>query len=93
MRMPTSGEAVMALSPRALGADDVLDLPLPEDVSGYEFVDGVPVPVMPASPVHGELIIEVGRRLKNHVLERGVAGKVYSESGFVLGLRRDPERM
>lgn len=80
-------------SPAALTADDVLDLPLPNGVSGYEFVDGQPVPVMPASAIHGELIIEVGRRLANHVIERRLPGKVYSDAGFVLGLRHDRERM
>lgn len=74
-------------------ADDVLDLPLPNGVSGYEFVDGQPVPVMPASAIHGELIVEVCRRLANHVIERRLPGKVYSDAGFVLGLEHDPERM
>jgi Uma2 family endonuclease len=83
----------MATHPRALSADRVLDLPVPGDLIGYEFVDGRAVPVTPASPIHGELIIEVGRRLANHVRERGLRGKVYSDAGFVLGLARDPERM
>jgi Uma2 family endonuclease len=83
----------MATDPRILTADDVLDLPLPDNVEGYEFVDGRAVPVMPASPIHGRLIIEVGRRLGNHVIEHELGGAVYSDSGFVLGLRHDPERM
>ena len=49
----------MASSPRALTVDDVLDLPLPNGISGYEFVDGKPVPVTPASRTHGRLIVEV----------------------------------
>lgn len=80
-------------STSAFTADDVLDLPLPDGVSGYEFVDGQPVPVMPASAIHGELIVEVCRQLANHVIERRLRGKVYSDAGFVLGLRGDPERM
>ncbi|MGQ0813077.1 MAG: Uma2 family endonuclease [Gemmatimonadota bacterium] len=83
----------MATNPNALTADDVLDLPLPNGVSGYEFVDGQPVPVMSGSPIHGELIIEVGARLWNHVKQAGLPGKVWSDAGFVLGLRRDRERM
>lgn len=47
----------MARNATIITADDVLDLPVPEGVSGYELVDGRPVPVMPASPLHGELIV------------------------------------
>jgi Uma2 family endonuclease len=83
----------MATQPHALSADDVLDLPLPNGVSGYEFVDGRPVPVTHGSLIHGELIVEVSRVLANFVIEHGLPGKVYSDSGFVLGLRRDRERM
>lgn len=74
-------------------ADDVLELPKPDDINGYEFVDGQPVPVMPASPIHGRLIVEVARLLANHVIEHRLAGKVYSDAAFVLGLPHDPERM
>ena len=83
----------MATHPRVLTADDVLDLPVPNGLLGFEFVDGRPVPVTPASLTHGALIIEVGRRLANHVIEHGIAGTVYSDAGCVLGLRRDRERM
>ncbi|MBI4544086.1 MAG: Uma2 family endonuclease [Gemmatimonadetes bacterium] len=83
----------MATSPAAFTADDMLDLPLPDGVSGYEFVDGRPVPVMPASPIHGRLIVEVARLLANYVIEHRLPGTVYSDAGFVLGLRHDRERM
>jgi Uma2 family endonuclease len=83
----------MATNPNTFTVDDVLDLPLPNGVSGYEFVDGQPVPVMPASPIHGELIVEVARLLANYVIEHGLPGKVWSDAGFVLGLARDRERM
>jgi Uma2 family endonuclease len=83
----------MATDPRILTADDVLDLPVPDDAIGYEFVDGRPVPVMPASPIHGRLTAEVTRRLANHVNEHRLPGTVYHDAGFVLGLRRDPERV
>lgn len=83
----------MATNPTPLTADDVLGLPVPDGAIGYEFVDGRPVPVMPASPVHGELIVEVAYRLRRYVEEAGLPGKVWSDAGFVLGLRRDRERM
>jgi Uma2 family endonuclease len=83
----------MATNPKPITADDVLDLELPEGAIGYEFVDGRPVPVMPASPIHGELIAKVCHRLVAHVGQAGLSGKVWSDPGFVLGLRRDRERM
>jgi Uma2 family endonuclease len=83
----------MVSDPRSLTADDVLDLAVPDDAIGYEFVDGRPVPVMPASFTHGHLAAEIARRLGNHVIEHGMAGSVCNDCGFVLGLDRDPERM
>jgi Uma2 family endonuclease len=76
-----------------LTADDVLDLPVPDDAIGWEFVDGQPVPVMPASPIHGRLIVKVACLLENHVVRHGLTGTVYSDSGFVLSLPWDRERM
>jgi Uma2 family endonuclease len=83
----------MATNPHILTADDVLELPDPEGGIGHELVDGRAVPVMPASPVHGRLIVKVAYLLERHVREHGLAGIVYSDAGFVLGLRRDRERM
>ena len=83
----------MATNPNAITVDDVLDLPLPNGVSGYEFVDGRPVPVMVASPIHGELIVKVAALLWHYVKQNDLPGKVWSDAGFVLGLRRDRERM
>jgi Uma2 family endonuclease len=86
-------EARVAAGPKFFTADDILDLPDPEGGIGWEFVDGQLVPVMPASPIHGQLIVECAARLWSHVREHGLPGKVLSDTGVVLGLRRDPERM
>jgi Uma2 family endonuclease len=86
-------ESRLATKPRVLTADDVLDLPDPEGGIGWEYVDGQPVPVMPASPIHGKLIVEVAARLWNHVREHDLPGTVLSDAGVVLALRRDPELM
>jgi len=83
----------MAAHPNALSADDVLDLPLTDDLIGYELVDGKPVPVTPASPTHGGMVVEVAYRLMGHVEKAGLDGRVYVDAGFVLGLEADPERM
>jgi Uma2 family endonuclease len=80
-------------SARVLTADDVLDLPVPDDAIGYEFVEGKPVPVMPASVTHGQLAAKVSYRLSKHVEQTGLTGTVCYDCGFVLGLPHDPERM
>lgn len=74
-------------------ADDVLGLPVPPGFTGYEFVDGQPVPVTPTSFVHARLVVEIAARLRGHVEETGLTGTVLADAGFVLGLEHDPERM
>lgn len=83
----------MATHRAPLDPDDLLDLPLPDGVSGYELVDRQPVPVSPASLDHGWLIIEVGRRLANFVEAHGIAGRVYADAGFVMQLPWDDRRL
>jgi Uma2 family endonuclease len=86
-------EKRLATNPKYRNADDVLDLEPPPGISGYELVDGELQPVSPAGPVHGELIIELGRLIKNFVKEHGITGRVLGDAGFVLELGRDPERL
>ena len=74
-------------------ADDLLDIPVPDHLRGYELVHGELVEVTPASLPHAELIVQIGRHLLNHVEESGTGGRVYADAGFVLGLGRDPERL
>ena len=83
----------MGTRSRILSADDVLDVPVPAGLSGYELVDGQLVPVMQASLLHARLLVEVARRLANHVIDHGLPGTVFSDGGVVLRLLRDPERM
>jgi Uma2 family endonuclease len=86
MRVPTE--------PRALTADEVFNLPAPPyEMLGYECVDGQPVPVMPASLTHGWMNGEVYGRLRNHVIEHDLPGRVCIDCAFRLGLEHDPERM
>jgi Uma2 family endonuclease len=74
-------------------AEEVLQLPRPPGVSGYELVDGEPVPVTPVGPTHGHLAIVIGARLYAHVKQRNIGGRVYADAGYVLGLPHDPERL
>ena len=76
-----------------LTADDVLDVPVPDHLRGYELVDGELVEVSLVSPPHGRIAARVAHYLLAFVEERGLASNVYVEAGCVLGLRRDPERL
>jgi hypothetical protein len=48
----------MATKRTPLEPDDLLDMPVPAHLSGYELVDGELVPVTPASFQHGSLIAQ-----------------------------------
>jgi Uma2 family endonuclease len=76
-----------------LTADDVLDIPVPDHLSGYELVDGELVEVSLPSPPHARLVAQVTYQLMKFIEEHGLGGVVYGEVGVVLPLRRDPERL
>src|SRR5687768_13066361 len=78
---------------RIQSADDVLQIPLPPGVSGYELVDGELVEVVPVGPLHGEVAAKLCKLLGHYLEEHPEAGRVYVEAGFVLALRRDAERL
>ena len=83
----------MARQRLPIDPDDLLDMPVPDGLSGYELVDGQLAPVTPASLDHGWLIAEIARLLGNHVADHRIPGRVYSDAGFVLGLPSDPRRL
>jgi len=83
----------VATDPHTITADDLLDVPVPDGLSGYELVDGRLVPVMPPSLRHAELVALMTGALLNHVRSHKLPGKVFTDAGFVLALSRDPERM
>jgi Uma2 family endonuclease len=83
----------LAKKPMRLTADDVLDIEVPGHLRGYELVDGELVEVSLVSPPHGRIAMKVGHHLLTHIEEHGIAGEVYGEAGYVLALRRDPERL
>jgi Uma2 family endonuclease len=78
---------------RIRSANDVLLVPVPDHLHGYEFVDGELVEVMPGGTRHGRLAGEVYALIRAHIRERGIPGRTYVDAGYVLGLRRDPQRM
>lgn len=82
----------MATRPMPFTADQVLDIPVPDHLRGYELVDGELVEVSAASLPHGRLAAQIARHILNHLDESGTRGEVYVEGGYVLGLDRDPER-
>jgi Uma2 family endonuclease len=74
-------------------AEDVLDLALPPGVSGFELVDGQPVPATSVAHRHGQVAADLVWLLKSHLLEHAIGGRVYVEAGYVLGLPSDRERL
>ena len=65
----------MATNPmRILSADEVLRIPVPDHLSGYELVDGELVPVMPVGQAHGHAAAEIFFRLKQYVKEQRIRG-------------------
>jgi Uma2 family endonuclease len=76
-----------------LSADDVLDIDLPDELRGYELVNGELVEVSYVTPRHGRIAALIARRLGNHVEDNRIAGRTYVEAGYVLNLERDPERL
>jgi Uma2 family endonuclease len=83
----------MATNPMRLSADDVLEIPIPDHLRGYELVDGELVEVSLVSPPHGRIAVQMGHRLLSHIEQHGIGGQVYAEAGYVLRLPRDPERL
>jgi Uma2 family endonuclease len=82
----------MATSPRRLRAEDLPDVPVPDESLGYELVDGELVPVMPAGIPHNELLGVLWKRLMEFQ-ERSRSGRVFYDSWCKLVLARDPEQV
>jgi Uma2 family endonuclease len=76
-----------------VSADDLLDIPVPPHLRGFELVDGELVGVTPVSFAHACVAAEIARRLGNHTADHRIRGHVCVEGGFVLRLPRDPERL
>jgi Uma2 family endonuclease len=82
----------MATNVRRLRAVDVPDVPVPDEISGYELVDGELVPVMPSKRRHSWLSVELTYRLRLHVEKVGT-GAVYADVWCRLKQPEDPERL
>ena len=82
----------MATNLGRLRALDVPDLPVPDELSGYELVDGELAPVMPSKRRHSWLAFRLSLRLEAHVQEAR-AGAVYPDVWCRLNLSYDPERL
>jgi Uma2 family endonuclease len=77
---------------RRLRAEDVPDIPVPDDISGYELVNGEPVPVMPSWKRHSWLAGQVFKALDAHA-EATRAGTVFPDVWCKLPQLHDPERL
>ena len=83
----------MWTNPMRLSADDVLGIEVPAHLRGYELVDGALVAVSLTSALHGRVLVRISRFLDDWVESNRVPGRVYADVGYVLGLKRDPERL
>jgi len=70
-----------ANDPMQLSADDVLAIPVPPHLRGYELEDGELVAVSLPAPPHGRLVAEVLFRIKLHLHQNRGAGRAYGEVG------------
>jgi Uma2 family endonuclease len=82
-----------ATDPMQLSADDVLSIPVPPHLRGYELENGELVAVSLPAPLHGRIQAEILFQLKLYVRENPGSGRVYGEVGYVLELPSDPERL
>jgi Uma2 family endonuclease len=82
----------MATNLQRLRAADVPEVPVPDDISGYELVDGALVPIMPSKRRHSWLAVQLTGRFLAHVQKTGV-GAVYSDVWCHLELPYDAERL
>jgi Uma2 family endonuclease len=90
LAMPAERAYVPAMPPAQLTADELLHLRVPN--KRVELVRGVLVVREPAGLRHGEIVMELSRRLANHVAAHAL-GKVYAaETGFTLARGPDTVR-
>jgi Uma2 family endonuclease len=74
-------------------SDELLNLPIPGELSGFELVNGQLVPVTPASKEHGRLTGLVSYFLIAYIESSALGGEVILDGGVVLGLAHDPDRV
>ena len=82
-----------ATDPMQLSTDDVLSIPVPPHLRGYELENGEPVAVSLPAPHHGRLVAQVIVEIELHLRRHPGRGRVYGEVGYVLDLPADPERL
>jgi Uma2 family endonuclease len=82
-----------ATDPMQLSADDVLFIPVPPHLRGYELENGELVAVSLPGPGHGRLVAKVIFELESYLRLHPGTGRAYGEVGYVLSLSQDPERL
>jgi Uma2 family endonuclease len=82
----------MATNLGRLRAVDVLDISVPDDISGYELVDGELVPAMGSRRRHSWLSVRLTVLFSAHV-DKASGGAVYHDVWCWLKLPKDPERL
>jgi Uma2 family endonuclease len=87
-----SSFAPMATQPHQIRAEDVPLIPVPDDISGYELVNGQLVPVMGSTIRHSWLAGELAAILRDHVRSVKV-GAVFPDVWCKMPVPRDRERL
>jgi Uma2 family endonuclease len=73
-----------ATDPMQLSADDVLSIPVPPHLRGYELANGELVAVSLPAPPHGRVQAEIAFQLRLYLREHPGTGRVYGAVGYVL---------
>jgi Uma2 family endonuclease len=85
--MPAEPAYVPPMTASRLTAEDLLYLHLPDKHA--ELVKGVLIVREPPGGRHGQVVMEVGRLIANHVADHGLGTVYAAETGFTL--RRNPD--
>ncbi|MGH7470598.1 MAG: Uma2 family endonuclease [Longimicrobiales bacterium] len=82
----------MVTQPRQIRAEDVPLIPVPDDISGYELVNGQLVPVMGSRIRHSWLVVEVSAIIREHARAQRI-GEVFADVWCKMPLPHDSERL
>lgn len=77
----------MATTQQLMTAEELAQLP--DDGQRRELIEGVVITMSPAGGEHGEIALDVGGPLRQHVKANGLGRTFGAETGFILA--RDPD--
>jgi len=82
--------ALRERAPKLMTLAEFLDWTPPNRTgAAYQLIDGVPVPMAPASENHAALVAEIGRLMGNHLLQTASPCRLLGQPAIVPGTRAD----